>query len=62
MSTPKEMHIEAILSSGAKYVQTTISNEACAVAIAIKDIEDAESFPADFEWNECAIGLDVDDY
>ena len=58
----KAMHIKDILNSGAKYVQTTISREACAVTIAIKDIKDADDFPADFEWTECAIGLDVEDY
>jgi len=58
----KQVIINEILESGAKYVKTSISNESCATAIAIRDIEDADCFTDDFEWTECATGLDEDDY
>lgn len=58
----KQIIIDEILESGAKYVKTSISNESCAIAIAIRDIEDADYFPEDFEWTECSTGLDEEDY
>ena len=61
MTTKKEI-INDILESGAKYVKTSVSNEACAVAIAIRDIEGVDDLPQDFEWTECSTGLDEEDY
>jgi hypothetical protein len=58
----KQEFIDAILESGAKYVETSISTESCATAIAIRDIECAEYFPDGFEWSECSTGLDENDY
>ena len=61
MKTKQEI-INEILESGAKYVKTSVSNESCAVAIAIMDIEVIDGLPIDFEWSECSTGLDEDDY
>jgi len=61
MKTKQEV-INEILESGTKYVKTSISIESCAISIAIRDIEDADCLPVDFEWTECSIGLDEDDY
>jgi len=61
MKTKQEI-INEILESGAVYVKTSISRESCAVAIAIRDIEDIDSMPIDFEWSECSTGLNEDDY
>ena len=58
----KQEIINGILESGAKYVKTSVSNESCAVAIAIRDIEDSAYLPSDFEWTECSTGLDEEDY
>lgn len=58
----KQEAINEILESGAEYVITTVSNEACAVSIAIRDIENIDDLPEDFEWVECLIGLDEKDY
>lgn len=58
----KEQAIEQILESDAKYVVTSISNESCAVEIAIRDIEAVEDFPSNFEWSERSTGLDEEDY
>ncbi|MAF42816.1 MAG: hypothetical protein CMI54_01425 [Parcubacteria group bacterium] len=61
ISTIKQI-IEDIKGSGAKYVKTSVSNEACAVSIAINDIECLDELPNDFWWRECSVGLDVEDY
>ena len=61
MGTKQEIIYE-ILESGAKYVKTSISREPCAISIAIRDIEDADHLPSDFEWTECSTGLDEGDY
>ncbi len=61
MKTKQEI-INEILESDAKYVKTSISNESCAIAIAIRDIEDIDCLPDNFEWSECATGLDEEDY
>jgi len=61
MKTKQEI-INEILESGAKYAKTSISNESCAIAIAIRDIEDADCLPDGFEWTECSTGLDEEDY
>lgn len=58
----KEQIISEILESGAKYVTTSISNEACATSIAIRDIKNADFFPDNFEWSEKSTGLDEEDY
>ena len=58
----KQMIIDEILDSGAAYVKTSISTEACATAIAIRDIEDIGDLPEGFEWVECSTGLDEEDY
>jgi hypothetical protein len=60
--TTKQEIIDDILESGAKYVKTSISNEPCATAIAIRDIQDVDDLPDNFEWDECSTGLDEDDY
>jgi len=63
MSTQtKQEIIKYILESNAKYVKTTISNEACAVSIAVRDIENIDYLPENFEWSECSTGLDEEDY
>ena len=54
--------IAEILASGAEYVKTSVSNEPCAVAIAIRDIEYVDDLPSDFEWSKCSTGLDEGDY
>lgn len=61
MKTKQDI-INEILESDAKYVKTSISNESCATAIAIRDIEDIDYLPVSFEWTECATGLDEADY
>ena len=61
MKTKQEI-INEILESGAKYVRTSVSNEACASAIAIRDIEGVDDLPNDFEWVECSTGLNEEDY
>ena len=58
----KQLIIDVILDSGAKYVKTSISNESCAISIAIRDIENIDDLPDDFVWSECSTGLDEDDY
>lgn len=58
----KQNIIDDILDSGANYVKTTVSNEACAVSIAVRDIENIDYLPDDFEWCACADGLDEEDY
>ncbi|MGO3422672.1 MAG: hypothetical protein ACTIMZ_09460 [Pseudoalteromonas distincta] len=58
----KEQVINEILESGAKYVVTSVSNESCAVHIAVRDIEDIDELPANFEWSERSTGLDEEDY
>lgn len=58
----KQQVINEILESGAKYVVTSISNEPCAVSIAIRDIECMDYLYDDFEWSECTTGLDEADY
>ena len=58
----KQMIIDEILESGAKYVKTSVSTEACATAIAIRDIDCIDYLPSDFEWTECSTGLDEEDY
>ena len=58
----KEDMINSILDSGAKYVKTSVSLEACAVSIAISDIEGLDELPNDFYWVECSNGLDEEDY
>lgn len=62
METSKKNIINEILKSDAKYVKTSISTEPCAVEIAIRDIEDADDLLLNFEWEECAHGLDEGDY
>ena len=63
MSTLKKQEIiDSILKSGAKYVSTSISNESCAVSIAIRDIEGVDDLPENFEWVERSTGLDEEDY
>lgn len=61
MKTKQEV-INEILESGAAYVRTSVSNEACAVSIAIRDIENIDYLPEGFEWVECSTGLDEEDY
>lgn len=61
MKTKQEI-INEILESGAVYVKTSVSPESCAVAIAIRDIEDVDDLPVNFEWEICSIGLDEEDY
>jgi hypothetical protein len=61
MKTKQEI-INEILESDAQYVKTSISTESCAVAIAIRDIQDIDNLPANFEWTRCSAGLDEDDY
>lgn len=58
----KQVIIKEILESGAKYVKTSVSNESCATAVAIRDIESVDDIPENFEWSECSTGLDEDDY
>ncbi len=58
----KEQVINEILESGAKYVVTSISNESCAVEIAVRDINGADELPVDFEWSERSTGLDEEGY
>lgn len=58
----KQEIINEILESGAKYVKTSVSNESCAVSIAIRDIEGVDELQSDFEWTECSTGLDEEDY
>jgi len=58
----KQDIIDEILESGAKYVKTSISTESCAISIAIRDIEDVDRLPIDFEWTQCSTGLDEVDY
>lgn len=58
----KQEFIDEILGSGAAYVKTSISKEACAVSIAIRDIDCIDYLPSDFEWVECSTGLDEEDY
>jgi hypothetical protein len=60
--TTKQVIIDEILKSGAKYVTTSISNEPCSVSIAIRDIEDIDDLPLNFEWAESSTGLDEGDY
>ena len=58
----KAQVIKEILESGAKYVVTSVSNEACAVEIAVRDIECSDDLPDDFDWSERLTGLDEEDY
>ena len=58
----KKQIINDILESGARYVKTSISTESCAIAIAIRDIEDADYVPYDFEWEAQSTGLNEEDY
>jgi len=60
--TTKQKIINEILGSGAKYVSTSVSNEPCAVSIAIRDIKGTDELPSNFEWTEHSIGLDEEDY
>lgn len=62
MKKSKKQIINEILESAARYVKTSISTESCAVSIAIRDIEDADCLPDNFEWEECSVGLDEEDY
>lgn len=61
-SQSKEAIIEEMEKSGATYVKTSVSNEACAVSIAIKDIQAIDQLPDNFNWSECSTGLDEEDY
>ncbi len=61
MKTKQEI-INEILESGVKYVKTTFSREACAVSIAISDIQNDDRTLEGFEWSECSTGLNEDDY
>jgi hypothetical protein len=54
--------INEILESGAKYVKTSVSNEACAVDIAIRDIECIDDLPNNLWWSCESYGLNEDDY
>ncbi len=58
----KEQVINDILESGAKYVATSVSNESCAVEIAVRDIECIDELPDNFEWSERSTGLEEEDY
>ncbi len=61
----KQEAINNILESGAKYIKTSVSNESCATAIAIRDIEaiDDDIFDSqEFWFEECSTGLDEEDY
>ena len=61
MKTKQEI-IKQILESGAVYVKTTVSNESCAVSVAIRDIENIDDLPEGFEWVQCSTGLNEEDY
>lgn len=62
----KEEAIEELLESGSAYVRTNISQEACAVEIAINDIKGVDdrlyNEKQPFWFEACSTGLDWEDY
>lgn len=58
----KQQLIKEILQSGAKYIATSVSNESCAIDIAIEDLKNIDDIPLDFWWEERPTGLNKEDY